>query len=484
MPEHRSPARIARNTTLCSWGLFAIVMSAVLKSSMSSPLSQALVEGALTRCIAFGRGERITVSRFLAEVAGLADTLPDAPSAILLCEDRYRFLVAFCAVALRGQINLLPPSRTPQAIDEVLRLHPGSYCIADTALSPAPPWLHVLPASLPQRSVDALHVDPAALALIGFTSGSTGTPKANPKTWGSLRQSNAQNLAALAHLWPCEDGNKGGPVEADCKRIVATVPPQHMYGMELSILLPLLGDAAVHTARPFFPDDVARALRESQTPCLLVTTPVHLRALVESGIALPPLAGIVTATAPLSVALAEAAETRFGCEVREMFGATETCVIAQRRTAKETAWHVYPGIRLQPQPDGTLVHAPHLPAPVALADVIELQGEDRFLLRGRQADLLEIAGKRASLGDLTKRLLAVPGVQDGVVFQLDPCASTGVGRIAALAVAPQLDEARILDALRSSIDAVFLPRKLRIVDALPHNDTGKLPRSALLQLLA
>ncbi len=210
---------------------------------------------------------------------------------------------------------------------------------------------------------------------------------------------------------------------------------------------------------------------------------MHLRALVESGIKLPPLAGIVTATAPLPQALAAAAEQTFGCEVREMFGSTETCVIAHRRTARDDFWQCYPGVHLQPQPDGTLVVAPHLPAPVALADLVELRGEGRFKLCGRQSDLLEIAGKRASLGDLTRRLLAVPGVIDGAMLQLDACDVTGVRRIAALAVAPGLEAAAILDALRQSVDPIFLPRRLRIVDALPRNDTGKLPREALLRLL-
>lgn len=448
-------------------------MSAVFHISTEPGRALALAAGPAERSIAFGGDANTSLARFLAEVAGVAETLPDAPGAILLCEDRYRFLVAFCAVAVRGQINLLPPSRTPHAIDDVRAQHPDCYCIADAALSPAPARLHVLPATLPLRDAETLRVDANAVAMIGFTSGSTGAPKPNPKTWGSLHRSTAQNLAALRHLWP--SGRDA--------RIVATVPPQHMYGMELSILLPLLSDAAVHRGRPFFPDDVAQALADGDAPCLLVTTPVHLRALVESGVAMPPLAGVVTATAPLSDTLAAAAETRFGCEVRELFGSTETCVIAQRRTAHERIWHVFPGVRLSPQPDGTVVHAPHLPAPVTLADIVELHGEECFALCGRQADLLEIAGKRASLGDLTKRLLAVPGVTDGAVFQLDPCAVTGVRRIAALAVAPGLDEARILDALRHSVDAVFLPRKLRLVDALPRNETGKLPRAALLRLL-
>src|SRR3546814_2120764 len=105
--------------------------------------------------------------------------------------------------------------------------------------------------------------------------------------------------------------------------------------MEMSVLLPLLGNVAVHVARPFFPQDVADALAEAKAPRLLVTTPVHLRALVEAGVSLPPMAGIVTATAPLPQPLAAAAEARFGCEVREVFGSTETCIIARRRTALE-----------------------------------------------------------------------------------------------------------------------------------------------------
>ena len=210
---------------------------------------------------------------------------------------------------------------------------------------------------------------------------------------------------------------------------------------------------------------------------------MHLRALLVSGCVLPPLRAIVSATAPLPVELAIQAEQRYGCEVREVFGSTETCVIARRRTACETAWTPLPGVRVAPQPDGTAVHAPHLATPVVLADLVEVDDEGRFVLRGRHADLLEIAGKRASLGDMTRKLLAIPGVEDGVVFQMDAPGEGGVCRIAALAVAPTLEESAILAALRRTIDPVFLPRPLRRVAALPRNETGKLPRELLVGLL-
>ncbi|MEH6416275.1 AMP-binding protein [Pseudomonas sp. CGJS7] len=456
-------------------------MSAVFDPSQV-PVSQGLarttqpmdlVAGASDRLLAFGAGPGIDRARFEREVRALAAALPQAGYAVNLCENRYRFLVALCAVALRGQTNLLPSSRAPAAIDDVLARYPDSYCIGDLALEPLPPRYLRLPDVLEQAEGERLRVDPDALLAIGFTSGSTGQPKPNHKTWRAFATSTAQNLAALHDL-----------LRVDAiTPLVATVPPQHMYGMEMSVLLPLLGSVAVHARRPFFPGDVARALSDADAPPLLVTTPVHLRALIESEVELPALAGIVSATAPLPVELAQAAERRYGCEVREVFGSTETCVFARRRTALETAWTPLPGVRVCPQPDGSAIHAPHLPEPVVLADLMEVESDGRFVLRGRSADLLEIAGKRASLGDLTRKLIAIDGVRDGVVFQLDAADHFGVRRIAALAVAPGLDEARILHALRQSIDPVFLPRPLRCVSALPRNETGKLPRHALEAML-
>jgi len=433
----------------------------------------ALGQGTAARPIVFSAAGAVPLAQFQAQVRALAAQLPDGHHAINLCEDRERFLVAFAAVALRGQVTLLPPSRAPALIEEELRRHPDSYCLGDVEPQPTPARFVRLPEPLPEHDGAPPLVDDAALAAIGFTSGSTGTPTANPKTWRSLRTSTAQNLVALRDLWP----------DDVVAHMVATVPPQHMYGLEMSVLLPLLGEVAVHAARPFFPDDVARALADAPAHRLLVTTPVHLRALVESGLGLPPLAGIVSATAPLSRELAAAAEARFDCEVRELFGSTETCVIARRRTACEQAWTPLPGVRLQPQPDGSLVHARHLHAPIALADLVELHADGRFELRGRNADLLEIAGKRASLADLTRQLQAVEGVTDAVVFQLDATDVGSVRRIAALVVAPGRDPAAILQALRGGCDPVFLPRPLRLVARLPRNATGKLPRQELLRML-
>lgn len=452
-------------------------MSAVIRQDDGkAPRLCALVEGEADRIVAFDHGRPVTRAMFERHVRGVAALLPDASHAVNLCEDRYRFIVALGAAAVRAQVTLLPASRAPAVIDAVLADYAGAICIGDQLLESAPPGFWRLPDPLPEADGAPVQARSDAPFVIGFTSGSTGQPRPNVKTLAGFVASTAQNLRALADLFD------GGTLP-----VVATVPPQHMYGMEMSVLLPLLGDVAVHGARPFFPQDIARALADCPRPALLVTTPVHLRALVQAcqddpAFAMPRPAAIVSATAPLGHELAQAAEAAFGCEVREMFGSTETCILATRRTACEQAWTPFPGVRLTPQPDGTLADAPHMHMPVVLSDLVELLPDGRFELRGRNADLLEIAGKRASLGDLTRKLLAVPGVQDGVVIQLDADAC-GVRRIAALVVAPMLSTEALLQALRGQMDPVFLPRRLRCVASLPRNDTGKLPRDVVLGML-
>ena len=445
-------------------------MSAVVGiHAVSPPALPLLADADVSRVLAWQNGKAVTAGQFLAEVNALAARLPSARHVVNLCDDRYRFIVSFCAAAVAGQSNLLPGTRTPQAIAETLDAYPDSYVLAERALDPTPARQFLLPQSLRGNTASMPALPPDRVVAIAFTSGSTGVPKANAKTWGAVCASSALNAGAV-----CANG---------ASNIIATVPPQHMYGLELSVLLPLRSRAAIHAGHPFFPADIARALAQIPAPRVLVTTPHHLRALLRSDTDLPALTAIVSATAPLDAQLARAAEARFATRVIEVFGSTETCVIAQRRAARDEPWKLYPGVSLHPQPDGTLVDAPYFPAPTLLHDIVELLPPGRFRLCGRNGDLLEIAGKRASLGDLNRRLLAIAGVNDGVVFQLDADAG-GVRRLAALVVAPGMAAGEILDALRAGVDPVFLPRPLKIVAALPRNAAGKLPRAALLDALA
>lgn len=421
------------------------------------------------RVVLWRAHQPVRARQFLAEVDAVAARLPPRRQLLNLCEQRDRFLVAFCAGLQRGQGNLLPPSRAPQVLAELAAAWPDHHACDDEFVAYASGHAGAGPESAPR--VDGDHV-----AAIGFTSGSTGHPRQHRKTWASFAASSARNAQAIVAALGTE-GLRGDPA------IVATVPPQHMYGMELSVLLPLLAGFAVHASRPLLPADIVQALSEVPAPRVLVSTPVHLRALLAAAIDLPTLGLVVCATAPLDAALAAAVERRFGAPLLEMFGSTETCVIAQRRTANAEAWSLYEGVTLHAEPDGTRVEAPWFVEPNTLQDVVEQLPGQRFLLRGRNTDLIEIAGKRASLAELTRRVLALPGVTDAVVLQPEAEAGAGVRRLAALVVAPGATAAGLLAQLRDTVDPAFLPRPLLLVQSLPRNAVGKLPRDALLAAL-
>lgn len=421
------------------------------------------------RPIAFHNGASVFLTEFQQHVATIAERLPAGNEMINLCEDRYDFLAAYAAAVSVNHPVLLPSSRAEQIVAEVEAAHPGAYRVDDALITAA------LSGPCPAPRAPLRSVPPDHIVMIGFTSGSTGQPKSFPKLWRSVTASTAHNATAIRNELQIDD--------SVVPWIVATVPPQHMYGMELSILLPLIGGMAVHSGRPLFPADIAQALGEVPRPRILISTPVHLRAIVDSFQEFPATDLIISATAPLDATLAVAVEARLGGRLLEMFGSTETCVFANRRTAAEASWRLYPGVELQPLPDGTLVNAPWFATPTLLQDMVELQGSDRFIVRGRNTDLIEVAGKRASLADLTRRLLAIDGVEDAIVFQPEAEAVATIRRVAALVVAPGLSARQILDRLAPSVDTAFMPRPLVIVDALPRNELGKLPREDLMRAL-
>lgn len=427
------------------------------------------------RTVAWRGSRRVSQQQFLLDVYELSGRLPEATHALNLCEDRYHFMVAFAAVCLRGQTNLLPPSQAVGIIGEIAVAYPGSYALGDTAAPDLPlRWMDVKDGAADERDVNlalsALSVPslPAdQVAALVFTSGSTGAPQAHAKTWRTLALT--APLAARRFL------AAGSPAV----NLVATVPPQHMYGLETTVMMALNGNCAAHAGRAFFPADLRAALQQVPAPRVLITTPVHLRACVAAALPFPPLQLVISATAPLDPELAAAAEVALGAPVHEIYGCTEAGSMASRRTVGAGVWTFYPGIRLSREGGVDLVHGRHLPAPVAVPDSLESLGKNRFRLRGRSADLLKLAGKRGSLVELTARLLRIPGVHDAVVFVPDPPAG-GEARPAALVVAPGLSGAQILAALEGVVDAVFLPRPLIRLSRLPRNAVGKLPRATLL----
>lgn len=423
------------------------------------------------RVFAYFAGRPVTLSQFLQHVAQLAAVLPDKKHVINLCADRYRFAVGFSAALVRGQVSLFPPSAAPDLIEGLGRDYPDVYCLSETAAASAGVDAVLFP-PLDEGigKVRRVPVIPEGqIAAILFTSGSTGRPLPHAKTWRSLAAgafAEAERLCVRPGL-----------------ALVGTVPPQHMYGLESTVLLPMQNGLALHGGKPFFPADIRTELAALPRPRGLVTTPVHLRALLDEQHPALPVDFLLCATAPLSPQLAARAEECFGTSLHEIYGCTEAGQVAARRTVESPQWRAMGRLALYQDARGTWAAGGHAEQPVLLADVIELRDAQTFLLHGRSADLVNIAGKRTSIAHLDYHLNSIEGVRDGVFVMPEEGDGT-VTRLMAFAVAPGVHSETIMQALRQRIDAVFLPRPLCLVEILPRSATGKLPRSALERLMA
>ena len=427
--------------------------------------------------VAYQRGNAIFARQFLADIAHLRLVLPETRHLLLACQDRYHFAVGFAAGLLSGRVSLLPSTQTPEVIRQLRQFAPDAVCLTDDpdceidlprVLFPAGPGPGPDPVawSVPRIPADRL-------AVWVFTSGSTGVPIPHAKTWGPL--------VRCVRV----EAERMGLAPGTCRAFVATVPPQHMYGLESSVLVALHSGNAFCAERPFFPADIAAALAALPAPRVLVSTPVHLRTLLAANVVLPPVELILSATAPLSHQLAAELEARYTTPLLEIYGSTETGQIASRRTTATDEWWLWPEVRLTTRDGQAWIDGGHIEAPTRMGDVLERQGEERFLLHGRTADLVNVAGKRSSLAFLDHQLMSIPGVVDGAFFLQEGSESsgTGIARLGALVVAPTLDAAAITRQLRERIDPAFLPRPVLIIPEIRRNATGKLPRHVLRDLV-
>jgi acyl-coenzyme A synthetase/AMP-(fatty) acid ligase len=413
----------------------------------------------------------VRVGTFLAHAKGLAAQLPPGAWLLNMCADRYHFAVGFVAGLLVQKISLQPSSQSPETLKSIALDYSGVVCLKDGPDD----WGAIPCVEFPnlaqfgqafETEIPALSGEQVAAIL--FTSGSTGAPQPHPRTLGQIFKTALSEAKALGLL-------------NQAVSIVGTVPAQHSFGFESTFLLALHGGCSFWSGKPFYPQDILDALMAVPEPRMLVTTPFHLATLVNSDLKLPALQMILSATAPLNVLLASEAEAYALTQVHEIYGSTETSALASRRTTKGPLWTLLPDVVLRQEGEVTYACEGHVPSCVALSDIVDLKGSREFLLHGRHADLVNIAGKRTSLAYLNFQIGEIKGVLD-VAFFLPNEDENLISRLTAFVVAPSLSRDALMMAMRQRLDPVFMPRPLIQLDALPRNNLGKLPRSQLMAL--
>lgn len=444
-----------------------------MTTASSFPL---LCASGLDAPLAWRAGRPISRRQFLADVEVLARQWPGRGPVLAITSDHYRFALSLASAVLRGQPGLLPPNHTPDMIARLRELFPEACTLVEEDAAPTEmPTYRFTAAAGDASCIKAIPmVEADAVVAQMLTSGSTGMPTRHAKQWGLLVENIGGEAERIAQFL--------GRSSLEGVNVVGTVPAHHMYGFESTVLLSMIGGAAFAAERPFFPGDIVDVLERLPRPRVLVTTPFHLKTLLDSGLALPPVDLIVSATAPLSPQMAARAEAALAAPLMEIYGCTEAGQVATRRTTQGAEWRTYRGIVMSGDGERTVASGGHVPEPVTLGDVLEVLSPGEFRLLGRSNDLINVAGKRSSLSHLNYHLNSIEGVRDGA-FWLPPADSVeGVSRLVAFVVAPDLSREQLLAELRRRVDAVLLPRRIVQVDSLPRDPSGKLPAARLAQL--
>ncbi|MDB5999762.1 MAG: long-chain fatty acid--CoA ligase [Rhizobacter sp.] len=421
-----------------------------------------------------------------------------------LCSSRLAFLVTALAALRSGVLLVLPPSGGSVAATVASSASGPMVFVVDDAQAMRAEWLTsrepneqatgVLCQPMWQpSSVDAADLawqprwDAASIVL--HTSGSTGAPLPQAKTLRQLSVG-ARVLGARLSQWV-----PGGLVGIE--QLISSVPAQHMFGMEASVMLSLVHGIPVLDARPLLPADVQQAFAASPSSAW-IATPAHLRGLAQAGVELANCAAVISSTMSLSQGTAQRAQALVHAPVLEIYGSTETGALAMRRSATEEDWLPLRDVHIEPVSGSSggspsaasIAVGAHFTSPWPLSDQIEPVAGGRFRLLGRESDLIKVGGRRASLAGLNLLLQDVPGLDDGT-FYLPTVTATDEGtsaeatvRLCLIYSGATLDRAALLRHLRTRIDPLFLPRSVIHVERLPRGDNGKLARQALDELYA
>lgn len=409
----------------------------------------------------------IDLARFVADFSSLKQQLERSCGDVLIrCKGRYAFAVALLAAWQTCRLVILPPNLHKRTLDHIANSHDVTTVLDDSFLNGLNDACCIFEQSFFELSFDAQDT-----GLIIYTSGSSGEPKAIKKTIGNLL------LEALA-------------IKSTLPKLktplVASVPPNHLYGLTFSVVLPWILGVAIIDECPLHAEEVLDLMGEVKAE-LLITVPVHLSAILRQDIACAPKL-VVSSAGRLDARLAKQWHECFGYEVFEVYGSTETGVIAHRQQLSDEHWKPFPKVCID-QYDGCLqVASPYIHSSEGKAfqstDKVSLH-KHGFILHGRADGIVKIAGKRVSLLAVEQAVRACEGVIDVAVIAVPVNGHIRDMTIWAALVCAEgvvMTARDVRTKLHSKLDSIEIPRRISIQEALPRGDNGKLRRSDILAL--
>ena len=387
-----------------------------------------------------------TASQFSAATLSLAARLRayQVQAAALWFDDAARFASALLAAWLAGAEVYLPPNLAEE--NRRWAEAGGAVWLSDVPEVSDGLWLYDGAAEQAAAPAEAFEW-PSENVLYLKTSGSSGEAKVETKTRAQMLAEAAAVAERLPESW------RG-------LAAVGSVSPQHLYGLTFRVFVSLASGWAIGRRQCVYPELL---LADSRRECVWIASPALLNRLGEGrdwARLRQNVRGIISAGGMLPEATAALLQEKLGFAPHDVYGSTETGVIALRQGG---AWELLPEVEASVNDEG-----------------VRLDGR-RLELLGRQDRIIKLEDKRVSLAQLEHDLLAHGWVADA------HCARhLQHGRIAAwaalsaegIAALREQGRAAVVQTLKQHLaktqDTAALPRYWRFTAALPRNPQAKI----------
>ena len=440
-----------------------------MKSSFT-PLSQLMVkERRAETVVAIDKNKKnITWKFFVTDVSKIAQGISNDSSMayVLACDDLYLFAVGFMALCSAEKHIVIAPNLLPKTLQNISK-ECDATILDDKGIQ----------AILQKNSpvFEFKNIDSELIFFSLYTSGSTGNPSIITKPLSALEE----EAQTVNDIW--------GEAVSD-GTFASSVVHYHAYGLLFQFAWPISAQIPFIIERINYPE----ILENYKDGALnFISSPAFLSRYSKSPavvITKQNLKFITSAGSPLSKDVAD----HFHTPIIEIYGSSETGIIATRTPQKSAKWSPLPKVDIKTDSQNhILVRSPYtgLDEWCNVQDKIHPLEDGRFELKGRQDRIVKIHEKRISLDHLEKSCLETGLIQNIKALSLGD--NMHLGCVVILSdtghkILSSKGKIALVNHIKAhlhlSFDLVLLPRKWRFVDEFPHNDMGKTLNNDLLEL--
>jgi len=340
-------------------------------------------------------------------------------------------------------------------------------------------------------------LDPNSPALTQYSTGSTGVPKRITRTHQQLL-GEALSVAQLLHLTPAD-------------RILGAAPFFHSYGLMVCALTTLLSGSTLYPVASFVPRRAADLIaRERLTGFPGVPFMFQLLCDLQSGHDLSSLRFALSAGASLPSSTADSFEAAYGLRIRQLYGSTETGVIAVSGVYEDIADQGSVGLPI-PGVSVAIVDDTGRPLPVGHEGLVRICSEfaardyehricggdsyftadgfcpgDRgrlsesgeLTLCGRHRRFINVSGYKVDPGEVEAVLLEHPEIAEAVVLGIDAGAKGET--VKAVIVSSSLSQQAVRAYCADHLAPFKCPQVIEFRGELPKSTMGKVLRKYLM----